>query len=111
VSKDTLSQVDLADKTLKAGSGILFKFLDDKILISAENTTRIIQGSFVLEGKEIVIESGRGIKISSRHPNILVIESDLTKVEEAMYDLKKSTDDRLRVIETVFAQIIKKAKQ
>lgn len=93
------------------GTGIVVKEMPDKIMVCAENTTRLIQGNFILEGKEIIVESGEGIKISSRHPNILVISVDTKKQDEAFFDLKKNTDERLKVIEQVFSKILKSIKQ
>ncbi len=85
----TLTEPAMKAKPFEAGDGIEFKILDDKILISAQGTTRIREGNFLLQGKEIIIEAGKGIKISSRTPNVLVIEANTTKQDEIIYDLKK----------------------
>lgn len=111
MSQGTLTQIELANKPIESGTGIEIKILDDKIIICAENKMRIREGNFLLQGEEIIIEAGRGIKISSRHPNILVIETNLTKIEEKVYDLQKSMDERLKVIESVFSKILKQIKQ
>lgn len=99
------------EKTIEYGTGLTVKYLDDKVIVCADNKMRMIEGNFKLEGDTIIIEAGNGIKISSRHPNVLVISSDTTKVDEKMHDLSKSIDERLKVIESVFAKILKSVKQ
>lgn len=90
-------------KPFEAGSNIEFKELDDKIVITAKNTTRIKEGNFLLEGEEIEIRADKGIKISSIHPNILVITADTAKTQEAIFDFNK----RIEVVEKSLATILK----
>ena len=102
---------DMQEKQFEAGSGIEFKKIsDDKILISATTKTKFLVNGFTIEGKEIIIEGDKGIKISSRHPNVLVISMDITKVEEGLYDLKKEVDARLKTIEEIFLKIVRNTK-
>jgi len=98
------------DKIIEYGTGLIIKELDDKKIICAENTTKIQQGSFVLESDVIKIESGAGVRISSKGKDTLIISADLTKIDEKLFDLRKDVDARLKVIETVFAKILKQVK-
>lgn len=110
VTKETITLHDTSHRTVEAGSGIVFKYIDDKIIISAKNTTRIKEGVFSLEGKEIIIEGGKGVTISSRHPNILVIHANLSKVEEKILELEEEVNKRLEIIEKCFSKIMKQVK-
>lgn len=101
----------ITSKPIEYGSGITVKELPHKILITAQCRTRLKQGNFLLEAEVIYVEAGPGVKISSKGKDTLVIAADLTKLEEAIFDLQKNTDERLAVIEKVFAQIIKNAKK
>ena len=98
-------------KQFESGSGIEFKHIDDKILISAQCTTRLKEGEFFIEGDHVEIRAGHGVKISSIHPNILVITADTTKQDEKIYDLQKQVNARLETIEKVFSKILKQVKQ
>ena len=89
-------------KPFEAGTNIEFKELDDKILITAKNKTRIKEGNFSLEADEIIIESGPGIKISSKGKDTLVISADLKKMEESLYDFNK----RLVVMEKSLVNVL-----
>lgn len=101
----------MQSKPIEYGSGIIIRYLDDKILISAKSTTRLKEGNFLLEAEVIHIEAGPGIKISSRGKDTLVISCDLTKLEEKIYDLQKDVNSRLEIIEKVFSQILKNTKK
>ena len=105
-----MSEPSMQHKPIEYGDGLIVRNLDDKILISAQCATRIREGNFLLQGEEIIIEAGRGIRISSRHPNILVIEANLTKMEEKVFDLQQEVNKRLEVIEKVFGKILKQVK-
>lgn len=98
-------------KPFAAGSGIEFKELGDKILITGQSRTRLKEGNFLLEAEHIEIRAGHGIKISSIHPNILIIAADTIKQDEKIYDLQQGLDKRLEVIEKIFSRIIKDAKK
>lgn len=98
-------------KPIEYGSGIIVKELEDKILICAENKTRLKEGNFSLEAYEIIIKAGKGIKISSIGKDTLVITADTTNQDEANFDFRKEIDERLKNIEVVFAKILKQAKQ
>lgn len=110
MSTETIPSTHNHSKPIEYGSGIIVKNLDDKILICAENKTKIREGNFLLVGDNIVVEAGKGIKISSRHPNVLVISCDTSKQDEIIFDLKKEINSRLETIEKVFAKIIKSVK-
>ena len=88
--------------TYEAGQNIEFKHLDDKTLITAKNTTRIVEGNFSLEGEQIIIKAGHGIKISSIGKDTLCISADTAKVDEAIYDFRK----RLDVVEKSLVNIM-----
>lgn len=98
-------------RNLEPGSNIEFKELEDKIIVAAKNTTKIKEGNFLLEAEQIVIKAGVGISISSIGTDTLVISANHTKMEEGLYDLRKEVDERLKVIEQVFSQILKNAKK
>lgn len=108
---DTLVDPLMQSKPTEYGSGFIVKDLPDKKLICVDIKTRIKQGNFNLEGEHIVVECGHGIKISSKHPNTLVISADLTKLEEKIFDLEKAVDKRLETIEKIFTKIIKDTKK
>lgn len=110
VQTEIIPSTEKSSKPIEYGSNLIVKELDDKIIICAKNTTKLKQGVFELEADQIKIESGVGIKITSKGKDTLVISVDLTKIEEAMFDLKNSTNDRLKVIEAVFSKILKQAK-
>ena len=104
--------VDMQGKTFEAGHGIDFKILDDKILISTKSETslELKEGNFHLKGDQLIIKAGHGIKISSVHPNVLVITADTTKQDEKIFDMKKQMDERLKNIEAIFVKIVKANK-
>ena len=88
--------------TYEAGQNIEFKHLDDKTLITAKNTTRIAETNFELEAEQIIFEGGRGVKISSRGKDTLIITADLSKLEEKIFDLSK----RVEVMEKSMVNIL-----
>lgn len=106
-----LTEPSMQTKPFAAGSGIEFKELGDKILITGQSRTLIKEGNFTLDSDVIHIEAGPGIKISSKGKDTLVISCNLTKFEEQMYELKKEIRDRLEVVEKAFTQIIKSVKK
>jgi hypothetical protein len=89
-------------KPFEAGNGIELKNLDDKILISAKCTTRLKEGNFLIEGDSVEIRAGHGIKISSIHPNILVVSADTAKQEEKIFDFNK----RLETVEKSLVSVL-----
>ena len=97
-------------KPFEAGTNIEFKELDDKILITAKNKTRIKEGNFSLEADEIIIESGPGIKISSKGKDTLVVSAVHTKMDEAVHDMKEM-NKRMEVIEKSFVNILNQLKK
>lgn len=97
-------------KPIEYGSNLIAKELDDKTILIAKNTTRIQEGNFLLEGEHIEIRAGKGVKVSSIAPNILVISCDTTKQDEAIYDLRKEVDARLKNIEAIFVKLVKGSK-
>lgn len=99
----------IQSKPIEYGSGIIVKELDEKIIISAE--TRLREGNFLIQGECVDVRAGNGIKISSVHPNILVITANTTKMEEKIFDLENAFNKRLENIEKAFSQLLKKAKQ
>jgi hypothetical protein len=105
-----MTEPSMQHKPFEAGDGIELKILDDKILISAQCTTRLKEGNFLLEAEVIHIQAGSGIKISSKGKDTLVISCDLTKLEEKFYDLKKNVDSRLEIIEKIFISLKKQSK-
>ena len=98
-------------KPIEYGDGLIVRNLDDKILISAQCTTRLKEGNFLLQAEVINIEAGPGIKISSKGHDTLVISCDLTKLEVKIFDMQKEMNTRLEVIEKVFGKILKQVKQ
>lgn len=108
---ETLTEVAMQHKPIEYGSGLIVRHLDDKILISAQCTTRLKEGNFLLEAEHITIEAGPGIRISSKGKDTLVISCNLTKMEEKIFDLKQEVDKRLETIEKIFTKIIKDAKK
>ena len=94
-------------KPIEYGSGIVVKEIDDKILICAENKTRLKESNFSLEAHEIIIEAGKGVKISSKGKDTLVISVDTTKQDEKIYDMQQEMDRRLTTIEKIFLQLKK----
>ena len=96
----------------EAGSGIVFKEIDGKTLICVERATslELKEGNFTLKGDSLEIRAGHGIKISSVHPNILVLSVDTSKQDERIFDLQKEIDARLKNIEAIFVKIVKQAK-
>lgn len=111
VSIEQSTSTEIKQLPIEYGSGILVKYLDDKIIICAKNTTKLQQGSFTLEADVIKIESGKGVVISSKGKDTLVISADLIKLDEMIFDLKKDTDARLKNIEQAFAQILRTIKK
>ena len=97
-------------KPFEAGEGIEFKILDDKILITGQSRTLLKEGNFLLDGKVIHVESGKGITISSRGRDTLVVSANLTKMEEKIFDLQQEVNKRLETIERVFSKILKTVK-
>lgn len=95
----------------EAGSNIEFKHIGDKTFITARDTTKIKEGNFLLEGDHVEIRAGQGVKISSIHPNIIVVSVDTTKQDERIYDLQQEMNKRLETIERVFSKILKTIKQ
>ena len=65
----------MQDKPIELGENLIIRHLDAKTLISGQIATRLKQGDFMLEGEHIEIRAGQGVKISSIHPNILVIST------------------------------------
>ena len=104
--QDTL-EPSMQTKPIEYGDGLIVRNLDDKILISAQCTTRLKEGNFLLEAEAIHIEAGAGVKISSRGKDTLVISADLTKLEAKVYDMQVEMDRRLTTIEKIFLQLKK----
>ena len=90
-------------KPFEAGSNIELKDLGEKILIATKNATKLKEWNFLLEGDHVEIRAGQGVKISSIHPNIIVVSVDSTKQDEAIYDFNQ----RIEVVEKSLATIMK----
>lgn len=108
---ETATETSISTKPFFPGRGIEFKELDDKILITGQSRTHLKDGNFTLDAAVIHIKAGSGIKISSLGNDTLLISSNLTKIEEDIFDFKKSVDERLKNIEKAFSTILKQVRK
>ena len=104
---ETTLEPSMQTKPIEYGDGLIVRNLDDKILITAERRTHLQDGNFILNASIIKIESGAGIKISSKGHDTLVISCDLTKLEAKIFDMQVEMDRRLTTIEKIFLQLKK----
>lgn len=67
------------------------------------NYTRMKVGAFNLSGKEIEIEAGRNVYLTTTHPNKLIIGCDFDKEKATILRLEK----RIENLERVIAKLLK----
>lgn len=108
---ETSTETSTHLKPFAAGHGIEFKELPEKILITGQSRTHLKDGNFILDAEVIHIQAGPGIKISSKGRDTLVISCNLDKMEEEIFDFKKSVDERLKNIEKAFSTILKQVRK
>lgn len=94
------------DIELVGGRNIEVKANGQKIFFEAPqlNLTRIKCAEFSLQGESIEIRAGRGIRISSVSPNVLIISAQHNELEAQYVDLQKRFDN----LESLFLKQIKK---
>ena len=99
-------QTTTGDIDIAGGRNVEIKTLTDKIIIDAPalGKTRIKCQEFELEGEQIEIHAGKGIYLSSAHPNKLIISSHYTTLEAQYIDLAK----RFENLENLFLNNLKK---
>lgn len=103
----TLQESAMQTKPVEYGHGLIVKELSDKVLVTTEGRTHIKEGNFTLDAEVIHIESGPGVKISSKGRDTLVISVNTTNIEEKIFDLNK----RFEIIEKGMAKIMRAIKQ
>jgi hypothetical protein len=89
-----------------AGENIKITIDGDKTIISAPqlSNTNIKNGPFMLSGQCVEIEAGKNIKISTSHPNKMIIEADFAKELVRIVDL----ETRIASLEKVIASLLRK---
>ena len=88
-----------------AGENIKVTVDGDKTIISALtiNQTRLKNGPFIVSGNEVVIEAGERIKISTVHPDKLIISADINKEIVRIVDL----ETRIANLEKVISKLLR----
>lgn len=96
---------NISDFQLCEGENISIIERNNELFISAPsiNDTRLRHKEFVISGKEIEIESGRNVHITTTHPNKMIIGCD--------FDVEKATilrlEKRIENLERVIAKLLK----
>ena len=89
-----------------AGENIKITIDGEKMIISAPNlsNTNIKNGPFTLSGQCVEIEAGKNVKISTSHPNKMIIEADFAKETVRLVDV----ENRIASLEKVIASLLRK---
>lgn len=93
------------DFEISGGRNVEVKMFAGKLMVDAPllNQTRLKYAEFDLKGDCIEIRGGKGIKITTAHPNVLIISSHYNEIEAAYSDLQKRFDN----LERLFLERIK----
>lgn len=94
------------DIEISSGRNIEIKRLGQKIIVDAPslNKQRVKCAEFDLIGDQIEIRAGKGIRLSSINPNVLIISSHYSELEAQYIDLQR----RFENLEKLFLNTLHK---